>query len=216
MATVFALSLGATLAYGFMPTAERLALWVWQGVSRPYMDLRWRGFVERVSFPALALFFLVSLRSRPATPDPKYPLGRLFKLSVLPCLIAFGFGILTRGDDPSIDLNEATWICLFSALGEEFLFRGWVYEISERIWPNRMFTLTNPFPTSLWASSFTFALWHLQNLEGQTVMFVLFQIFYTFWAGFWLGFLRWKSGSLAPAILGHFAINSLSYFAQSL
>ena len=59
-------------------------------------------------------------------------------------------------------------------------------------------------------SSIAFSLWHVQNLGQDPTAGVLFQVVYTFFTGVWLGFLRWRTGSLFPCVAGHIAVNLAS------
>jgi membrane protease YdiL (CAAX protease family) len=198
---------GLTLAAGFLPTTRSLAQWlqsVWP----------W-GPWEALAFPALAgLFFLSVPSARNEAPF----------LSVRKSLWSLPFPILVSAlygwfhPSPTIfqlwdgleGRRALLWFAVCVPVGEEWLFRGWVQGIAERLWPGVRLTETNPLPVSLWASALAFSLWHLQNLSVEPWGFVLFQVLYTLLTGLWLAYLRWATGRILPCVLGHFALNVAS------
>jgi membrane protease YdiL (CAAX protease family) len=121
-----------------------------------------------------------------------------------------GFGWVNRHSDFWGDPKTAFWYLVSIPIGEEYLFRQWFYRVTQRLWGNRVFTLTNPFPAPVLLSSLAFSLWHLQNLVGATFAMVLFQVVYTFFTGLWLGVLRAETGRISLCIVAHFLINLAS------
>jgi len=197
------LALGAVLAIGFQPTANEGMQWVLS-----FLNCQSSGLcilLEKTAFPLLALFFFISL------PQPLYPhpspqsTKRLWTLSILPILIASLYGSFKS--IPLENWKEAYWTWLAIPVGEEFLFRGWLTALLNRIYRGKLGGATPLFPLSLWGSSLAFAVWHLQNGFSAPLAPVLFQVFYTFFAGIWLGFLRWNTGKVWPCVLAHFLIN---------
>lgn len=197
------LALGALLAVGFQPTGNQWMEWI---LSFLNCQSAWFcNLLEKTAFPLLALFFYFSL-PQPIYPHPS-PLSakRLCTLSILPVLIAGLFGKFK-----SISLGnweEAYWTWLAIPLGEELLFRGWLTSVLNRVFRDKLGGATPLFPLSLWGSSIAFAIWHIQNGFSAPLSPVLFQVFYTFFAGIWLGFLRWNTGKVWPCVLAHFLIN---------
>ncbi len=128
-------------------------------------------------------------------------------------IIAFAYGYFRHG--PSFGEYLATrsgqmslaWYVLLIPFGEEFLFRGWIYQIGERFFRDRPGFLTTPFPASVWLSALAFSLWHLQNLSQDGAGMVAFQMGYTFFVGLWLGYLRWQSSGLFIPGCAHIALN---------
>lgn len=212
------ITLGAILSVGFIPTSRSFARFLlgWFATPSPGVAATMAAtfsvaaMVEMASFPILSAFFWWTLPKRKST-IPCVPLMPLFQISVLPLLIALGFGAIHPA--PSILQSsfspDMLWYSLFIPVGEECLFRGWFYQLVERLWP-KFASATNPLPTSLWMSSIAFSLWHAQNLETDGLSFVLFQMVYTIFTGLWLGYLHWKTGKLLLPIIGHISINFLS------
>lgn len=91
-------------------------------------------------------------------------------------------------------LPVALLIGLAPAICEEVLFRGYLQP--------RLARLTRP-GVGLMLASLLFAAFHLDPVHVVLV----------FPIGLWLGFLSYRSGSIFPAILGHFVNNVLSVFA---
>lgn len=202
------ITLGLTgfFTMGFLPTAHEFGQFLGRvGLAESLFDI--------VGFPLLSAVFYFSLPRAKYSPDPQWPLARLGKILVVPLLISLLFGFFHP--QPSIfagNLSRETmlWYLFAVPLGEELLFRGWMGNLVERLWPGRMLTLTNPLPLWIWASALAFSFWHLQNLSKDPAGLVIFQCGYTFIVGLVLGWVRWKSGSLLPAIVAHIAINLAS------
>jgi membrane protease YdiL (CAAX protease family) len=203
--------LAVFLAAGFLPTCEQFFL---KAIPIAYHPAPWiRRALEMLAFPGLAALFYLSLPGRGA--DPASPPDRgLWRSFWLPIAISAAFGWIHRG--PSWILAWKTtegrldlfWYLACVTAGEELLFRGWFYNVLDRVWSGRMATATNPLPIAIWGSSLGFSLWHWQNVLRDPVAFVLFQSTYTFFTGLWLGYLRWKSKGLALPMAAHFAINA--------
>lgn len=202
------ITLGAMLSVGFIPTSRSFAgfLLRWFATPPPMAAT----LVEMASFPILSAFFWWTLPKRKSTP-PYAPVMPLFQISILPLLIALGFGAIhpTPSSLQSLFSPDMLWYSLFIPVGEEYLFRGWFYQLVDRLWP-KFASVTNPLPTPLWMSSIAFSLWHAQNIGIDSLSFVLFQMVYTLFTGLWLGYLRWKTGKLLLPIFGHISINFLS------
>lgn len=208
------IALAALLAAGFIPTSQSFFRWIYQILSLQSHHIKTLG--ELASFPLLSLFFYLSLPGSKITcrKFPQYSF--LLQISLLPLMVAFTYGWIHPG--PSLvdiwrvtpSVAEIWWYLLFAPVGEEILFRGWFYNISERLWPKKMFTATNPFPTAMWTSAIAFSFWHIQNLSQAGPGLTTFQILYTFFAGLWLGYLRWKGGGLFLPITFHLAVNWLA------
>ncbi|MFM8270008.1 MAG: lysostaphin resistance A-like protein [Pseudomonadota bacterium] len=189
----FALSLlvGFVLGYGFISLSYRLL----DGVL---------GDFKLLSFPLLALFFVVSL---PHSSHPVlwvYPQNRLLTLCVLPLIIALGFGVAKSF---RADWNQAIWAWFIVPVGEELLFRGWVTSLLNRLNKNTFWGVAPLYPLSLWGSALAFSAWHLQNFDLVAFNFLIFQCIYTFCVGIWLGFIKWQTRKLWPCILAHCLLN---------
>ncbi len=188
-ATILTIGLGFLLTAGFLPTSA--------GLGEALLPAPWG---KLLGFPILALFFHVTmpvLRSY-----ERLSFREALEISILPVVIALLFGLFLRpGASPlSARFPDSLWYLLFAPLGEELLFRGWVYSFIDRAFRGKRLTITNPLPVALWVSAICFSLWHLQ--DGN-----LFQVLYTFFTGLWLGYLRWKTGKLTAPVIGHLAIN---------
>lgn len=187
--------LGGLLAFSFIPFSAHL-----------FSQLKDFGFV------ILTFLLFYSLPFRPSLKPYSYNNRRLLTLSLLPLFISFGFGfrkqlVFDTISFPSFPIKEALWAWVLIPLGEELLFRGWLTKLLDRLFPHSFFTLAPFFPVSLWGSAFAFAFWHLQNLEPNNSLFILFQISYAFMVGIWLGFLKWQTQKLGPCILAHSLLN---------
>jgi len=173
-----AAGIGAVLASGFLAASSAVA-----------------GRLGVFAFPALALIFHVSL--------PQKCQVRLPKRALSTCWVAWGIAALyghARGGSLPAGW-DLVWVVIAAPLGEELLFRGWLWNVLDRTSRGRMLTPTNPLPTALWGTSLAFAIWHLQN-GGE-----YFQVAYTFWTGAWLGYLRWITGNLGWPVLAHVTLN---------
>lgn len=204
-------ALSILLAMGFIPASRSLASTLLKFVD--FKNPEALEYLKMMAFPSLSLMFFLSI-PHPDKKDGDLPYSFIFKVSLLPFMMAFFFGLTTGG--PSLfdlihqraSLKDFIWVIVMVPVGEELLFRGWFWEIIKKLWP-KMLSLTNPLPVSLWASSFGFSIWHFQNLSQEGTMVVLFQVFYTFFAGLWLGLIRWKS-NIYLAIAAHLILNFLS------
>jgi membrane protease YdiL (CAAX protease family) len=197
-----ALFIGVSLAFGMIPTGNELSdHFLRWAAGRPAT-----AFEQLFSFPILAAFFCFSLPLRCSLPNEPESLHHLWWQFPAPLVVAFLWGFFQT---PSrVSIHGLFWVVCLAPIGEELLFRGWLYGLFERYFPKCYFTLTNPMPVSLWASSLAFSLWHMQNADGMAS--VVFQIFYTFFVGAWLSFLRWHSGGLLLPIAGHALLNGMS------
>ncbi len=199
---------GLVLAGGFLPTTRSLA-----DAVGAYFPGKW---VSAVAFPGLAAFFFLTTPRPPSADKPWLSVEKALWTIPVPMAISFVFGFFHR--TPSVfelarssDGKEALlWFLICIPLGEEWLFRGWLQSIAERLVPNVRLTETNPLPIAVWASALGFSFWHLQNAVIEPLGFVAFQMMYTLLTGLWLGYLRWATGRVLPCVLGHFALNLAS------
>lgn len=196
IAVLLAMSLGISLAFGLLGTLDSLLA---------YFGLEsWKG----LAFPVFSFLLWQSLRSPSQTPTH---VPRLWLGVPVPLVISFIYGQIQ--DSPGLfseTLSNLAWPMLWGPLGEEFLFRGWVYNISERLFPKTFFTFANPFPVSIWVSAIAFSLWHIQNVHNAANGWVLLQLGYTLIIGIWLGHWRWKTRSLKGPLLIHVLLNVVS------
>lgn len=209
--TLFAVVLGLSLAIGFQPASVQLGKWVLSAMGSP--DSPVRALLELGFFPVLSLFFYLSLPSIPFSRPYWISRNRLILMSLLPFIISFIFGQLkpfkTMGSDFQWR-NLVIWAWIIVPIGEEFLFRGWLLDLFQRVFRN-IFAPSLPFlPLSVWGQAIAFSLWHIQNLGQTSPYLVGLQLFYTFFVGIWLGLLRWQTGSLFVAILAHCLLNMLA------
>lgn len=191
LSIAFALALAVPLAVGFLPTAHTFGRLVanFLGVSGQAIDLAF--------FPAMALLFHLSLPGRKKTAE-RVALRPLLVGGIFPVLVALAHGAFI----PQVPSTAEgfLWYVLVAPLGEELLFRGWVYGLIERLWPGKKLTLTFPFPAAVWLSALAFSVWHAQNHDP-------FQVGYTFFTGLWFGYLRWRTDGLAIPFVFHALIN---------
>jgi membrane protease YdiL (CAAX protease family) len=206
--------LGLFLAAGFLPTSEQCFLKAagsWE--LAPWL----KRALEMATFPGLAAIFWLSLPARRRAESPT-PRARLVQGFWAPVAIAAAFGwwrhlpswlVAWKSTEGRLALF---WYLACISIGEEMLFRGWFYNVLDRVWTGRLSSATNPLPIAIWGSSLGFSIWHWQNVSRDPWPWVLFQSTYTFFTGLWLGYLRWKSRGLGWPIAAHFAINAASGF----
>lgn len=167
--------------------------------------------VEMALFALVSLLFYLSIpRSSRNTEVSTASLSSLAPSFAIPVIIALAFGwVLNRTSLVSSQnrLQDLFWFVFCIPMGEELLFRGWLWAIFRSLFKNSLFTLTNPLPSALIFSSFSFSLWHLQNSQHISPPFLAFQVVYTFFTGVWLGYLRWRTGKITSSILAHALIN---------
>lgn len=209
-ALLVAVSAGAFLAAGFLNVSTQLV----ELLLTPWLPGRARiiAWSECAAFPLLAMGFYFSFpRPTKTTQQASVWLSLPFAIAVA---FAYGLvdphpGIFSLVVSPETQL-AAAWTLFFAPVGEEFLFRGWVYSLAHRLWPRRFASATNPLPLAVWVSAVAFSLWHLQNWGADPAATVFFQVAYTLPAGLWLGWLRWKTGGLFAPLCAHVAINLAS------
>ena len=155
------------------------------------------------------LFFVTVPRAEVASPVPPPPVN-VWLMLVLPVVISFCYGLWLRPGESLVFKGapaDKLWHFLLVPLGEELLFRGWLYGVLNRRYCGQLVAETNPLPVAALFSSVAFALWHLQNWATYPAPLLAFQVGYTFLAGLWLALLRWKSGSVWPGVVGHISLN---------
>lgn len=210
--------LGLILAVGFVPSAKSLLDFAWSSFGGPLAS--WKWLAEGLSFPLLAGLFYITL-PKPRKSNGLVPLGQVMEISLLPLLVALAFGyfhpypsLFSQFQGGTLFIPETLqsllWYLLFVPIGEELLFRGWIYGIFERLFPNHRLSATNPLPPSVWMSTIAFSIWHLQNLSQDSIPWVCFQLLYTLLTGGWLGYLRYKTGKIWFSLCAHIGINVLS------
>jgi membrane protease YdiL (CAAX protease family) len=205
LAALLALFTGAFLAAGFLGVSTQLADWL----SPTFLPNQVRPWLECLAFPFLAAVFYLSF-PRPHFPSTSFRAIRSWPFGVIVALV-FGWlhespGLFSLVPSAEIQLALA-WTLVLAPIGEEFLFRGWVFSLAHRFWPGVFASATNPLPLSVWVSAFAFSIWHTQNLESGFLAEGIFQILYAFPLGLWLGWLRVQTGTLWVPVLTHISIN---------
>ncbi len=79
-------------------------------------------------------------------------------------------------------------ICVIAPIAEELFFRGWML---------RGFMANYSAKKAIWLSALMFALFHLNPWQAVVALPL----------GLLFGWLLWRTGSLAPGIIGHFVVN---------
>lgn len=208
------LALTSVFSYAFIPTAEKYFHILWgllpqkvQWLSQPLRPL---------AFPLLAALFYYSIPQPKSNRSPPFTRKEVLTLSLLPCLIALVYSLSQSCPSVVQILGSPKYygailsLVVLTPIGEELLFRGWLYALIDKFFSSLSPTYTNPLPLPVWMSSLAFSLWHLQNLAVFSPAFVLFQLLYTFIVGLWLGYLRWGTGKLSVAIFFHCLANLLA------
>ncbi|MEZ4316527.1 MAG: CPBP family intramembrane glutamic endopeptidase [Myxococcota bacterium] len=85
-------------------------------------------------------------------------------------------------------------ICVTAPIFEEVAFRGYLWHQLEQVLPS----------WAVWlATTLLFTLYHLDPVQSPSLLPT----------ALFLGWLRWRSGSIVPAIVGHFVNNGLACIA---
>lgn len=203
------MSLGATLAFSLLPSIHSFYQLVSSWISLPL--IAHNKLLEMSFFPFVCAFFYLSLPKRVRILcETSTACLKVLPTFCVPLLIAFVFGWIqgnyfsAKIENPAQDLF---WFLLCIPLGEELLFRGWLWGLFTALFKGVFFTLTNPLPSQLVFTSLVFSLWHLQNIHHVSWPFLLFQLLYTLLTGLWLGYLRWRTNKILVPTLAHALIN---------
>lgn len=210
LSVFFTFALAVSLALGFLATARQTFSWISGvlGFTGPLSV----SIGDTFAFPLMALFFYLSLPQKRRAPSLARS-SELLTTFLAPLAIALVFGAFHRAPPLFDSLSNSaarwsfTWYVIAIPIGEELLFRGWLYRILDRVWPAKFPSPTNPLPVAVWLTAVAFSVWHLQNLMMDPPLVVGFQIFYTFFTGLWLGYLRWKGGRLWLPLAAHLLLN---------
>lgn len=195
------------LGWGFVPGAKTLI--------SPLIDKLGLldSYGELLAFPLLAWIFSLSAAKSPPVLHP-IDRGQIVRMSVIPFLVAVVYSAVTDRQPLFLQLSDPRavplflWYAVGGPLGEELIFRKWLFSWAERWFGRATWPDTNPLPVAIWLSAFGFSLWHFQNASEGWGM-VGFQVLYTFFAGIWLGTLRWMTGRVWPGVIGHMLINAV-------
>lgn len=171
-------------------------------------------YLKMSLFPLLSVGLFLSIHSQ--WEWKKEGVSFFLYSTPLPLLLSFLFGALTKAHSEPLSHSTLFWYLFCIPIGEEFLFRGWAFELFERSFFQKNFASLLPLPVSIWMTSLMFSLWHLQNVGKDPLPLVLFQVFYTFFTGFWLGHLKLSSGNPLPCVLAHSLLNLASLLPYGL
>lgn len=191
------LTIGIIFAFEFIPLSYVLG---------DKLTLLFRAAILReAGFPILAFLFYISLLPKKISQINFLP---LLKTVFIPLIISLSFGkIVNTGN---VVPNIPLWEIFFAPVGEELIFRGWLFELMKRISKGRFFTSTNPMPISSITSSIAFSIWHIQNISIYGIGFTSFQLLYTFLIGIWFSYLRSSCGTILCPVIAHIVINIAS------
>ncbi len=130
---------------------------------------------------------------------------------VLAAVLSLAFGIF-RGDlaaafafpDLKSDPDVIGWgyflLALVPGIWEELAFRGWIQ--------TSLLKKFRPWISVLLSALF-FSLFHFSNLIHQDLTQVIFGVIMAFFFGIGWGWLVYKSGSVVPAIISHYLVDSM-------
>lgn len=145
---------------------------------------------------------------------PQHPFGlwhgtvawhRVVRLSMI-WLVAWlvpqviGAVVVGRWTPYATDTGPLVGFLLFGPFAEELLFRGAVFELSQRAFPE---TPSN----AIWISTLLFSAYHLQIHAYHVTSFVIVQMMFVIPLGYVLARLRDLTGSLWPGLLLHILTN---------
>lgn len=204
---------GALLGLGFIGAANSLLSPLF---AKLFAKFGWEGvrYIPILCFPALALFFHFSMRPpRMADKAPRAWAPAPWKSAPLAfsAALIFGMAIGSPATDYHPELSRA-WLLLAIPLGEELLFRGWLWNLSLRVFRHRLFSFSNALPAAVVGVSIAFAFWHVQNFRYAPVPITCWQMLYSFFASVWLCSLR--AQSLSAAVLAHATLNAMTLLGQ--
>ena len=129
----------------------------------------------------------------------------------LAAVLSLAFGIF-RGDlaaafafpDLKSDPDVIGWgyflLALVPGIWEELAFRGWIQ--------SSLLKKFRPWISVLLSALF-FSLFHFSNLIHQDLTQVIFGVIMAFFFGIGWGWLVYKSGSVVPAIISHYLVDSM-------
>ena len=206
---LFTCLLGISLALTLLPSIHSFYTFLEPFIpAHPFGDPK---LLEMSLFcSASALLYLSIPEKFRSSSDVSSSLKSILPSFFIPILIAFLFGWIQRHQFLVMSQNRVRdlfWFTVCIPIGEELLFRGWLWALMQALFKKQFFSLTNPLPIELVLSSFAFSLWHTQNYGHVSLGFLVFQLLYTLLTGFWLGYVRWKTGKILVSTLAHTSIN---------
>ncbi|MFM8315770.1 MAG: lysostaphin resistance A-like protein, partial [Deltaproteobacteria bacterium] len=197
------------LAFSFLPSVHGFFSWV--GTLFPNQAILNSKFFEMSLFTFFSALLYLTLPNRSQRHELRSEkMGTVIPSFFIPILIALVFGWVQRGRlmNASTDkFQDLFWFTICIPMGEELIFRGWLWAILKSLFKSHFYTLTNPLPAEWVYSSFAFSLWHLQNKGHVSLGFLVFQLVYSLLTGLWLGYLRWTTGKIITSTLAHALIN---------
>lgn len=160
-------------------------------------------------FPAAVVAVAVYLSTRPVRPfafsDPSTHWRRVFQISgvwLAAWLTGSALYSATQGSWVAYVTGAPALIgfLLLGPITEELIFRGSIFELAERAWPQ---VAVAP----ILVSTALFSAYHLQLHDYQITPFVLLQLAFTLPLGYVLGTVRGLTGSIWPGLAVHIATN---------
>lgn len=198
---VLSIGLGTVLGLGLQSTVYELSQWLLPFCSRLFLC----AYINELMLIGISFLFLISLPPIPTKAPLPFKASRLVRIGILPLLISLLFGNFKSVSN--LVLKDAIWFWIAVPIAEELIFRGWIFNLLNRIFRNSFLPVLPLTPMALWGQSIAFSIWHLQNWGEIPLAFLLLQLLYTFFVGLWLGFYRWHTGRLWPCFLGHVLLN---------
>lgn len=99
---------------------------------------------------------------------------------------------------------------LISPVAQDLLFAAYLFGLLAETFPGRVHPRL-PLTKAALLTATLFALWHTQNLESLSPVYVLYQMSITFLFLAWTLFARQMTGSVLPVILTHMAANFVAW-----
>lgn len=209
IAILFAILMGLTLAIGFLSSVHSFYNWVVPSKIQEAPSSS--KIIEMFFFPLIAIFFHLSIPKKArfkSLSDLK--IENLWLTIPVPFLIALLFGFVRLkyfSFNNTHSLSDFLWVVVCIPIGEELLFRGWIYNLAFRMFGRKLMSLSPSIPVISWVSAISFSLWHLQNYQSSSALFLIFQLVYTLFTGLWLCHLRWNVGQIWICVLAHLLLN---------
>ena len=114
--------------------------------------------------------------------------------------LAAAFAFPDLKSDPDVIGWGYFLLALVPGIWEELAFRGWIQ--------SSLLKIFSPWISVLLSALF-FSLFHFSNLIHQDLTQVIFGVIMAFFFGIGWGWLVYKSGSVVPAIISHYLVDSM-------
>lgn len=200
----FFLLLACTLSLGLIAAVDSIAINIFNSHFPFFFSI-----AQIRLFSLVICFSLYYFSTFKAPPSPEVPNWKK-SLLIASFWISSAIYFVLIKKIPVLQIQGWEDIVSFMATGllaEELLFRGYIYSLIKKNYPNLCFL---NIPCSVVISSLLFGLHHLSYHHFQFSFESMAQVCGTLIMGLFLGSIRESSGQVWPAVLLHFLNNSLT------